>query len=92
MHRSRPATPADLTADFYPAIEPARSGYLKVEHPHRLYWEECGNPNGIPVLFVHGGPGAGSAPFCRRYFDPQIWRIILFDQRGAGRSRPLASV
>ncbi len=62
---------------------------LKVDDVHTLYWEECGNPQGVPVVFLHGGPGAGASPTHRRFFDPQEWRIIIFDQRGAGRSVPL---
>jgi len=73
---------------FYPEIEPYASGALSVDAPHELYWEECGNPDGIPVLFVHGGPGAGCSPFDRRFFDPARFRIVLLDQRGAGRSTP----
>src|SRR5262249_29602466 len=61
----------------------------KVDDIHTLYWEECGNPKGVPVVFLHGGPGAGSTPTHRRFFDPLTWRIIIFDQRGAGRSTPL---
>lgn len=74
--------------DFYPPIEPNRSGLLAVDAPHQLYWEECGNPDGQPVLFLHGGPGAGCSPLHRRFFDPAHYRIFLFDQRGAGRSTP----
>jgi len=74
---------------FFPAIEPYRSGRLKVDEPHELYWEECGAPDGLPVVFLHGGPGAGSSPAHRRFFDPKRYRIIVFDQRGAGRSTPL---
>jgi proline iminopeptidase len=59
---------------------------------HRMYWEECGNPAGEPVVFLHGGPGAGSAPAHRRFFDPGHYRIVIFDQRGAGRSRPLGEL
>jgi len=73
---------------FYPPIEPYASGMLAVDGLHELYWEECGNPRGIPMLFVHGGPGAGCSEFDRRFFDPAAFRIVLFDQRGAGRSRP----
>ncbi|RMF84270.1 MAG: prolyl aminopeptidase [Nitrospirae bacterium] len=76
----------------YPEIEPYRAGWLEVEPPHRLYYEECGNPEGTPVLFVHGGPGAGCDPWCRRLFDPAAYRICLLDQRGAGRSTPHASL
>jgi proline iminopeptidase len=77
---------------LYPPIEPYRSGTLAVDGQHTLYWEECGNPSGVPVVFLHGGPGAGCAPIHRRFFDPSHYRVVLFDQRGAGRSRPLASV
>ncbi len=80
------------TGGLYPPIEPHRSGFLAVGGPHRLYWEESGNPRGPAVLFIHGGPGAGSAPVHRRFFDPKHWRIILFDQRGAGRSLPTAGL
>nr|WP_245937185.1 prolyl aminopeptidase [Thioalbus denitrificans] len=65
---------------------------LAVEPPHVLHVEECGNPDGIPVLFVHGGPGAGCEPYHRRFFDPGLYRIILFDQRGCGRSTPHAEL
>lgn len=77
---------------LYPAIEPYRSQRLSVEAPHELYIEECGNPDGIPVLFLHGGPGAGCLPFHRRFFDPAVYHIILFDQRGAGQSSPHAEL
>lgn len=73
---------------FHPEIEPYASGTLRVQDPHELYWEECGAPEGIPILFVHGGPGAGCTPFDRRFFDPERFRIVLLDQRGAGRSTP----
>ncbi len=74
---------------LFPPIEPARSGMLPVSHGHTLYWEECGNPQGVPVLFLHGGPGAGLSTDHRRFFDPAYYRIVLFDQRGAGKSTPL---
>lgn len=77
---------------LYPEIEPYRQWELAVESPHVLYVEECGNPHGIPVLFLHGGPGAGCLPYHRRFFDPEIYRIILFDQRGAGQSTPHAEL
>ena len=77
---------------LYPEIEPYRSGMLKVSPLHRLYWEECGNPRGKPAVFVHGGPGAGADARSRRFFDPRKYRIIVFDQRGCGRSRPAASL
>jgi len=76
--------------DRFPAIEPYDSGLLDVGDGHRVFWECCGNPQGRPALFLHGGPGAGCSPGARRYFDPAVFRIVLFDQRGSGRSRPLA--
>ncbi|MEQ8701045.1 MAG: prolyl aminopeptidase [Bauldia litoralis] len=78
--------------DLYPSIDTFESGYLDLDGGHRMYWEQCGNPAGLPVVFVHGGPGAGSAPTHRRYFDPARYRIVLFDQRGAGRSTPLGGI
>jgi proline iminopeptidase len=80
-----PATPPSL----FPPILPLRSGMLPVDELHTIYWEEVGNPDGIPVLFLHGGPGAGLSPQHRRFFDPHSYRAILFDQRGAGKSTPL---
>lgn len=77
---------------LHPEIEPHVHGRLAVGPPHELYWEECGNPEGAPALFLHGGPGAGIAASARRFFDPAHYRIILFDQRGAGRSTPHAEV
>ncbi len=77
---------------LYPAIKPHRTGYLRVSELHEIYYEECGNPKGKPALFVHGGPGAGSNSEARRFFDPESYRIILFDQRGCGRSKPHASL
>ena len=77
---------------LYPAIEPYRSGWLRVSPLHEIYWEESGNPKGKPALFVHGGPGAGADPRSRRFFDPRRYRIVVFDQRGCGRSRPHASL
>ena len=73
---------------FYPEIEPFDHGMLAVDDDHRLYWEQCGEPNGVPVLFLHGGPGAGAGAVHRRFFDPKHYRIVIFDQRGAGRSEP----
>jgi proline iminopeptidase len=75
----------------FPAVEPYESGMLDVGDGHRVYWECCGNPAGRPAVYLHGGPGSGSAPSARRYFDPDAYRVVLFDQRGSGRSRPLAS-
>jgi len=73
------------------AIEPYASGMLAVGDGHRVYWECCGNPNGKPALYLHGGPGSGCTPGQRQFFDPAAYRAVLFDQRGCGRSRPLAS-
>ena len=75
----------------YPPIEPYATGVLDVGDGHSVYWETCGNPAGRPALYLHGGPGSGSTPGQRRFFDPDIYRVVLFDQRGSGRSRPLAS-
>ncbi len=77
---------------LYPAIEPYHSGHLKVSEIHDLYYEECGNPAGKPAVFLHGGPGAGADVRARRFFDPEAYRIVVFDQRGCGRSRPHASL
>jgi proline iminopeptidase len=77
---------------LFPEIKPNKTYSLAVDAPHVLYIEESGNPDGVPVLFVHGGPGAGCEDKQRRYFDPAVYRIILFDQRGAGRSRPHAAL
>ena len=79
----------NTTLPLFPEIDPHRTGFLSVGNGHTLYWEECGNPNGMPVLFLHGGPGAGLSPNHRRFFDPDFYRIVLFDQRGAGKSTPL---
>jgi len=78
--------------DLYPATEPHRSGMLSVGDGHSLYWEESGNPSGAPAVFLHGGPGAGATPTHRRFFDPNHYRIVIFDQRGANRSTPLGSI
>ncbi|MBN8562258.1 MULTISPECIES: prolyl aminopeptidase [unclassified Leptolyngbya] len=77
---------------LYPAIAPYQSGMLPVSDLHTIYYEQSGNPNGKPVVFLHGGPGGGTIPTYRQYFDPSKWRIILFDQRGAGKSTPHAEL
>ncbi|MFD7659690.1 prolyl aminopeptidase [Actinosynnema sp. NPDC059797] len=77
---------------LYPEIEPYECGMLDVGEGNLVYWEECGNPDGKPVVGLHGGPGTGCSPGMRRQFDPEAYRIILFDQRGSGRSVPHASV
>lgn len=74
--------------EFYPPIEPYESGLLDVGDGQQLYWEESGNPDGKPALYLHGGPGGGSPPAARRFFDPTRYRILLLDQRGCGKSRP----
>ncbi|MCR9143024.1 MAG: prolyl aminopeptidase [bacterium] len=78
--------------ELYPKIEPYRHFMLPVSDLHNIYVEECGNPQGRPVVFLHGGPGGGVTPNYRRFFDPRKWRIILFDQRGCGRSKPFATL
>ncbi len=82
----------DPTSWLYPAIEPYRTGVLPVSDVHHLYYEESGNPEGKPVVFLHGGPGGGTNPKQRQFFDPRRYRIVLFDQRGCGRSTPHASL
>jgi len=77
---------------LYPAIEPYETGVLDVGDGHRLHWELCGNPDGKPVVFLHGGPGGGSSPDHRRQFNPDKYKILVFDQRGCGRSTPYASL
>jgi len=82
-----------MTNDIrFPPIDPYETGMLPVDDIHTLYWEQSGNPSGVPVLFLHGGPGAGTCPDHRRFFAPSFYRIILFDQRGAGRSTPFAEL
>ncbi len=78
--------------DLFPDIGPFQTGYLPLSGGHIMYWEQVGNPRGRPVLFLHGGPGAGAGVVHRRFFDPAFWRVVIFDQRGAGRSRPLGSL
>jgi len=88
-HRSGPKRAADY---LYPPIEPFDQRVIDVGQGHSIYVEQCGNPQGVPVLVLHGGPGGGCSPAMRRYFDPLHYRIVLFDQRGCGRSRPHARV
>jgi proline iminopeptidase len=78
--------------DLFPEIGPLETGYLPLSGGHVMYWEQVGNPRGQPVLFLHGGPGAGAGAVHRRFFDPAFWRVVIFDQRGAGRSRPLGEL
>jgi proline iminopeptidase len=86
------AASAGSRRKLYPPIEPYRTGRLRVSPQHEIYYEECGNPRGKPAVFVHGGPGAGADARSRRFFDPRRYRIVVFDQRGCGRSRPHASL
>ena len=85
---SNPSTEITL----YPVIEPYEHGFLELDSCHQMYWEISGNRDGIPIVFLHGGPGAGSSGLHRRYFDPEFYKIIIFDQRGSGRSKPFAEV
>ncbi len=78
--------------DLFPDIAPYETGLLPLSGGHVMYWEQVGNPRGQPVLFLHGGPGAGAGAVHRRFFDPLHWRVVIFDQRGAGRSRPLGNL
>ena len=87
--RSGPKNAQDV---LYPPIEPFDQGHVNMGDGHKVYVEQCGRKDGIPVLVLHGGPGGGCSPTMRRFFDPAVYRVILFDQRGCGRSRPHASV
>lgn len=78
--------------NLYPELEPFNKNWLKVDNLHQIFYEECGNPHGIPVIFLHGGPGSGCNPTQRRFFDPKHYRIVLLDQRGCGRSLPVGEV
>ncbi|MCA1618348.1 MAG: prolyl aminopeptidase [Acidobacteria bacterium] len=78
--------------ELYPPIEPFGTGRLQVSPAHNIYYEQCGNPQGQPVVFLHGGPGGGITPDYRRYFDPAAYHVVLFDQRGSGQSTPHASL
>jgi proline iminopeptidase len=89
--KDRPHSPGERLG-LFPEIAPYRTGRLKVSPAHELYYEECGNPDGKPAVLLHGGPGGGSTPIMRRYHDPSRYRIVLFDQRGCGRSTPHASL
>ncbi|CTQ32588.1 prolyl aminopeptidase [Jannaschia rubra] len=89
MDRHPHQTPARA---LYPPLDPFDQRTVDVGQGHHLYVEQCGNPDGLPVVVLHGGPGGGCSPMMRRFFDPAIWRVVLFDQRGCGRSRPHASV
>jgi len=87
-----PDNPQQRIDVLFPEIDPYAAGRLAVDARHTLYWETCGNHDGVPLVFLHGGPGGGCLPHHRRYFDPAFWRVALFDQRGAGRSAPSAEI
>jgi proline iminopeptidase len=86
------ADSASIRRTLYPQLEPYETGYLKVSDLHTLYFEKAGSGAGIPVLCLHGGPGGGISPDMRRFFDPERWHMVLFDQRGCGKSTPHADV
>jgi proline iminopeptidase len=90
--KKKQVAPERRKGDFYPSIKPYNSGYLRVSPVHEIYFEESGNPRGKPVVFLHGGPGGGTDPKMRRFFNPKRYRIVLFDQRGCGKSKPSASL
>ena len=79
-------------AALFPEIAPYATGRLALDAVHTMHWEACGNPAGVPLVFLHGGPGGGCMPHHRRYYDPEFWNIVLYDQRGAGRSTPVAAL
>jgi len=87
-----PDNPHHRSDVLFPEIDPYEAGTLAVDARHTLHWEACGNPAGVPLVFLHGGPGGGCLPHHRRYFDPSFWRIVLVDPRGAGRSTPCAEI
>jgi len=84
--------PVSRDASLFPELEPYASGRIVLDGTHAMHWEVCGNPEGVPIVFLHGGPGGGCLPHHRRYYDPAFWKIVLFDQRGAGRSSPIAEI
>jgi proline iminopeptidase len=90
--RARQALARSRLKELYPHLPPYRSGFLSVSDLHEIYFEESGNPQGTPAVFLHGGPGGGTEAKMRRFFDPRRYRIVLFDQRGCGKSRPHASL
>jgi len=84
--------PQSVDALLYPPCEPIATGTLSLDKRHLMHWEICGRDRGVPLVFIHGGPGGGSLPHHRRFYDPDFWRIVLYDQRGAGRSAPIADI
>ncbi len=89
MSRSPSHSSREILLDLFPEITPYSSGFLALDGVHEMYWEQSGNPDGVPIVLIHGGPGAGASAIHRRFFDPDAYRIIIYDQRGAGRSHPL---
>jgi proline iminopeptidase len=87
-----PDNPANRADVLFPEIDPYAVGRIAVDPIHTLYWETCGRHGGVPIVFLHGGPGGGCLPHHRRFYDPTFWRIVLVDQRGAGRSTPVAEI
>src|ERR1044072_161911 len=87
-----PRSENPLRSELFSDIVPYASGMLPLDPPHTRCWEQSGNPEGVPVVFLHGGPGAGSATVHRRFFDPAFYRVVIFDQRGCGRSMPLGDL
>ena len=85
-------SPDSTRTDFYPSLEPYQSAMLPLDAIHTMYYEQSGNPRGVPVVFLHGGPGSGASASHRQFFDPAFYRIVIFDQRGAGRSTPLGEL
>ena len=92
MHPTDASRPESLEAAPFPEIEPYATGRIVLDAIHAMHWETCGNPLGVPLVFLHGGPGGGCMPHHRRYYDPSFWNIVLYDQRGAGRSTPVAEL
>ena len=87
------AAPPDApSTSFHPAIEPYQTDALTLDAIHTMYYEQSGNPGGVPVVFLHGGPGSGASAIHRQFFDPAFYRIVIFDQRGAGRSTPVGEL
>ena len=90
--RAKKAVAKSRLKELYPHLSPYKTGFLRVSELHEIYFEESGNPQGAPAVFLHGGPGGGTEAKMRRFFDPRRYRIVLFDQRGSGKSRPHASL
>ena len=91
-NKSKTLAASRAASDYYPEVEPFCTGMLAVSGGHKIYFEESGNPTGKPVVLLHGGPGGGTQPSYRRLFNPDVYRIIMFDQRGCGKSLPFASL